>query len=117
MTDVSATSLARAVATREVSATEVMSNHLERIEASHLNAFTLVDAERALASARDIDARLAAGEDVGPLGGVPVAVKDLIDHAGRPNTLGTSFEPVTPEIIGLALEATAIVGYTAPPAG
>jgi aspartyl-tRNA(Asn)/glutamyl-tRNA(Gln) amidotransferase subunit A len=88
----SAAAIAAAVAERRLSATEVVEAHLDAIAAAeHLNAFTLVDGERALARAADLDDRIARGEDVGPLAGVPVGLKDLIDHAGRPTTAGSSF--------------------------
>jgi aspartyl-tRNA(Asn)/glutamyl-tRNA(Gln) amidotransferase subunit A len=87
-----AATIAAAVAAGDVSATEVVGSHLEAIRArDHLNAFTLVDEERALERAGALDRRLAAGEDIGPLAGVPVGLKDLIDHAGRPTTAGSSF--------------------------
>ena len=56
-----------------------------------LNAFIFLDDERALERAAAIDDRLARGEDVGPLAGVPVALKDLIEHEGRVTTCGSSF--------------------------
>lgn len=56
-----------------------------------VNAFISLDDERALERAAEIDARLAADEDVGPLAGVPVALKDLIDHEGRTTTCGSAF--------------------------
>ena len=46
-------------------------------------------AEPALDQARALDARLAAGEDIGPLGGLPVAIKDLVDTAGIRTTHGS----------------------------
>lgn len=58
----------------------------------------LLDA-RALDEARTIDARIAAGEDVGPLAGVPFGVKDLFDMAGLPTTAGAAMrggEPPAP---------------------
>jgi Asp-tRNA(Asn)/Glu-tRNA(Gln) amidotransferase A subunit family amidase len=64
---------------------------------SELNAFTLIDDEGAAARAAAIDAAIAAGDDPGPLAGVPVALKDLIDQAGHPNTRGAAFEPLVPE--------------------
>jgi aspartyl-tRNA(Asn)/glutamyl-tRNA(Gln) amidotransferase subunit A len=55
-----------------------------------LNAFVLVDDEGARAAARLADEQLAAGIDLGPLHGIPVAVKDLIDMAGLPTSCGSA---------------------------
>ena len=54
-----------------------------------LNSFTDVTADRARAKARAIDADIAAGKDVGPLAGVPFAVKNLFDVAGLPTRAGS----------------------------
>src|SRR5690606_36602916 len=71
--------IARDVRSRRRSAAEVVREALERIEAgADLNAFLQTFAERALAAASETDARIARGEDPGPLAGVPVAVKDNI---------------------------------------
>lgn len=56
-----------------------------------INAFISLDDERALKRAAEIDRRLDAGQNVGPLAGVPVALKDLIEHEGRVTTNGSSF--------------------------
>ena len=56
-----------------------------------INAFISLDDERALQRATEVDERLARGEDVGPLAGVPIGLKDLIDHEGRVTTAGSSF--------------------------
>ena len=54
-----------------------------------LDAFTYVDADRALATAAAIDALVAAGTDLGPLMGVPIAIKDLYAVDGMPLTAGS----------------------------
>jgi aspartyl-tRNA(Asn)/glutamyl-tRNA(Gln) amidotransferase subunit A len=78
--------IARRVRTREVSAAEVLESCLERTARVEplIAAYLEVFAEEARARAAEIDRRLAAGEDPGPLAGVPVALKDnlsLEDHA------------------------------------
>ncbi len=60
------------------SAVEVAKNSLDRIHADCTNAFREVFDQQALSTAADIDRRVASGETVGPLAGVPVAVKDNI---------------------------------------
>lgn len=64
---------------------------LDRIEALNpvLNAYITVTGELALSQARAADARMAAGEDLGPLHGIPVAVKDLFDTKGIRTTCGS----------------------------
>jgi hypothetical protein len=66
------------VAAGRVSAVEVCRAFVERAQALNgmLNAFNLIDADRALARAADVDRRRAAGDAPGPLAGVPVALKD-----------------------------------------
>lgn len=80
----SASALAAAVARGECGAAEAVESHLERIDTVNprVNAVTTVMADRARAAAKDIDARRAAGEPVGPLAGVPFTVKDNIHVEG-----------------------------------
>ena len=81
-----------AVRTREVSARDLTDMALANIEAwnPQVNAFVSVDGERARAEADAIDGRLAAGEDVGPLAGIPIGVKDLEDARGFVTTYGSA---------------------------
>ncbi|MCA6112452.1 AtzE family amidohydrolase [Bradyrhizobium sp. CNPSo 4026] len=93
MTDqsLSAAEIAQAVATRKLSALEATEAALARI-ATHnsvLNAFTDVTADRARARAKAVDAAIAAGQDVGPLAGVPFAVKNLFDVQGISTRAGS----------------------------
>jgi AtzE family amidohydrolase len=79
--DVSALAIAAAVRARRVTAREVTAAALARIAARDpaLNCFTHVRTQGALDEAERIDERVAAGQDVGPLAGVPFAVKNLFD--------------------------------------
>jgi len=84
--------IAAAVASGELTASAVVAAHLAAIDRrGDLNAFTLVDGAGARAAAAALDRRLDAGEAAGPLAGVPIALKDLIDQAGLPTTCGSSF--------------------------
>jgi len=81
---------AELIRTGELTPTELIQLHLDRIERldPQLNAFRVVLAERALAEARQAEARLAAGEER-PLLGVPIAIKDSTDLTGELTTHGT----------------------------
>ena len=83
-----AATLGRRIAAREVSSREVTAACLDRISAvdGAVHAFLAVDRDRALHTADAIDARIAAGEKLGPLAGVPIAVKDLLCYQGLPTT-------------------------------
>jgi aspartyl-tRNA(Asn)/glutamyl-tRNA(Gln) amidotransferase subunit A len=94
MTDLNrltAAELSAALAAREVSAAEVTRAHLHRIGAveERVHAFLHVAAGSAMAQARDIDERRSAGEPLGALAGVPVAVKDVFTTIGMPTTCGS----------------------------
>jgi aspartyl-tRNA(Asn)/glutamyl-tRNA(Gln) amidotransferase subunit A len=71
-----------------LAARSVVEEHLARIDAleGNLHAFNLVLAEQALREAEEVDHRVAAGEDPGPLAGVPVAIKDNLCTRGAPTT-------------------------------
>ena len=74
-----------------LSARELVEHALERIERldGDINAFTAVDGDAALVAAGAVDERVATGEDVGPLAGIPIGVKDLEDAAGFVTTHGS----------------------------
>ena len=84
----SARGLAAAVRSGERSARSVVEDHLETIRSGEpeIHAFNLVLADEALAAADEVDRRVAAGEDPGPLAGVPVALKDNLCTRGVPTT-------------------------------
>lgn len=83
--------IAEAVRGGEITARAVVEATLERIATLDppLRAFVAIAPERALAAADEIDARVAAGQDPGPLAGVPIGVKDLEPVAGLPFTCGS----------------------------
>ncbi|UGY93758.1 Asp-tRNA(Asn)/Glu-tRNA(Gln) amidotransferase subunit GatA [Streptomyces gobiensis] len=79
------------IASGEVTAVEVAEAHLARIEAvdEKVHAFLHIDREGALAKAREVDERRARGEKLGPLAGVPLALKDVFTTEGVPTTVGS----------------------------
>ncbi len=121
--DHSVADLAAAVHSRARSARELTEAALARIDAldGELNAFVTVDREAALAQANDVDARLLAGDGVGPLAGIPLAVKDLEDAAGLPTRYGSrlsSPEPVEGDSVLVARLRAAgcvVIGKTTTP--
>ncbi|MEI8001293.1 MAG: Asp-tRNA(Asn)/Glu-tRNA(Gln) amidotransferase subunit GatA [Actinomycetes bacterium] len=80
--------IAAGVRAGNVRARDVVEEHLARIDAaeSGIHAFNLVLADEARAAADAVDARVRAGEDPGPLAGVPVALKDNLCTRGIPTT-------------------------------
>src|SRR6185295_1884186 len=88
LTPLSIEEFGRKLRAREITAEQVTEECLRRIDADNarLNAFILVMADQARRQARDADRELAAGRDRGPLHGVPISVKDLIDIRGVATT-------------------------------
>ncbi len=85
-----AADLAAAIRDRSVSSRDVVDAHLARIEAVNpkLNAVTVTLADNARRAAADADRWLAAGDELGPLHGVPFTVKENVDVAGSATTQG-----------------------------
>jgi aspartyl-tRNA(Asn)/glutamyl-tRNA(Gln) amidotransferase subunit A len=83
-----AAAAAEAIAARRLSPVELMSTLLERIGSldPRLNVFIRLDGTAAIDAARAAEAEIAAGRRRGPLHGVPVGIKDIIDVAGLPTT-------------------------------
>jgi amidase len=92
-----ATELAAMLRSREISARELLDAHLDRIDRLNpsVNAVVTLDADGARAAADAADAALAAGEDVGPLHGLPVAHKDTHATGGMRTTWGSPLHPDT----------------------
>jgi len=90
----SAMEIAARVRQRELSPFEVARAIVERADAHRsLNAFITLRPETVLREARQLEDRVQSGEDLGPLAGVPVAVKDLMHVKGYPFTCGTKALP------------------------
>src|SRR5215471_6350372 len=84
--------LSRRIHNGILSPVELMEHLLNRVEAldGRLHSFRLLSRERAMAAARASELALHAGQDMGPLHGIPYAVKDLIDVQGLPTTAGSN---------------------------
>ncbi len=110
----------RRLRARDITAVRVIEDCLARIEADNarLNAFILVLADDALRQAREADRELAAGHDRGPLHGVPISIKDLIDMRGVPTTAasrvreGHVADHDAPTVAHLRQAGAVIVGKT-----
>ena len=91
ITTATAVEIAELIASKQVSAVEVAQAHLDRIAAidPSVHAFLHVDADGALEQARAVDHATAAGQAVGPLAGVPLALKDVLVQTGVPTTCGS----------------------------
>ncbi len=121
--DLSAADQARMIATEQASSLDAIDASLERIEAiqPELNPFCFVFADEARELARAADAAVARGDEVGPLHGVPIAIKDFTPTKGKTTTRGSyAFETWVPdfdaEIVKRLRKAGAImVGKTTTP--
>ncbi|AXK34354.1 Asp-tRNA(Asn)/Glu-tRNA(Gln) amidotransferase subunit GatA [Streptomyces armeniacus] len=91
LTRLTAAETAAKIASGEVTAVEVTEAHLARNQAvdEKVHAFLHVDREGALATARAVDAKRERGEKLGPLAGVPLALKDIFTTEGVPTTAGS----------------------------
>lgn len=100
--------LHEAVRSRQVSPVEVVKAFFARIERLNpaLNAYVTLCEEEALIKAREAERVVAAGDELGPLHGVPVAIKDLYDlKAGVPNTFGSKvFKDSVPGTTAIQVE-------------
>jgi aspartyl-tRNA(Asn)/glutamyl-tRNA(Gln) amidotransferase subunit A len=118
-----AADLAAAIRQREISPVEVMRAMLDRIERSQpvLNAFITIAADSAMAAARSAEAMVMQGAPLGPLHGVPMAVKDLIPTANIRTTWGSLiFKDHVPDRDAVAVErlkqaGAIVVGKTTTP--
>ncbi len=83
--------LRQLIGNKKLSAVELTELFLSRIQALNpkLNAYLTVTADQALASAREAEAAVLRGEDLGPLHGVPISIKDLALTQGIRTTMGS----------------------------
>ena len=111
--------LANAIQRGERTAVETVGAALDAAEAAQprLNIFISIDRDGAMARAEAIDREIALGTPVGPLAGVPIGLKDLIDQAGIATTNGAAFEADLPQasatVVGrLEAVGAVIIGRT-----
>jgi aspartyl-tRNA(Asn)/glutamyl-tRNA(Gln) amidotransferase subunit A len=115
VTDLTASALVRELVNGSLTATEVCEAHLARIRSlePRLSAFVTVASERALARAQALDADRAAGRALGPLHGVPVALKDNLCTRGLPTSAASrilrGFVPPYDATVVARLEAAGAV--------
>ena len=93
-----ATEIAAQVRAGKLSASQILAAHIRRIEALDgiFNCFTARTFDRARAEAALVDAKVQAGQEPGPLAGVPFAVKNLFDIEGLPTLAGSKIRRTAP---------------------
>src|SRR5262249_45905300 len=102
-----AVKMARQIRSKRLSASEVLSAHLQRIERINpkVNAIVTLAADQAIEHARRADQALAQGKTVGPLHGLPIAIKDLQPTRGIRTTFGSRiYKDFVPETDSLLVE-------------
>jgi amidase len=118
-----AVDLARLIRSRELSATELLTAVLARIESVNpsVNAIVTLAPEQAAATAAELDSLAARGEFRGPLHGLPIAIKDLVETAGIRTTFGSpifaSYVPSSdaPHVTLLKQAGAVVIGKTNTP--
>lgn len=112
---IDATVIASEVARGDRSVRDTVAGAITTAQAQQerLNVCTLIDEERALERAEELDRLVESGRSPGPLAGVPIALKDLIDHAGRTTTCGSGFyrreAEISAEVVLRLEEAGAVI--------
>ena len=91
LTELTATELLAELRQGSATAVDVTSAYLDRIQRfdARLGAFLRVNRDDALAQAESVDRRRSAGQSIGPLGGLPVAIKDVLCTKDEPTTCGS----------------------------
>lgn len=123
ITDLTAAGIARRVKDRELSPTDVVEAHLDRINERNdrTNAFITITDDLAREMAKEAERAIEDGEPLGPLHGVPVAVKDLNDVAGVTTTSGSRLfknrvaESDSPFVARLKKAGAVVIGKTNTP--
>ena len=93
ITEFSASELAALISTRRLSPVEILAAYLDRIDRLNprLNAIVTLAVDEAKAGAREAEAAVSRGDDLGPLHGLPILIKDVTETAGIRTTYGSPF--------------------------
>ena len=109
----SAVEIAQKVKGKEISALEVAEASLRRMETlePHIHAYCVPTPDVARAAASEVDRKIAAGEDPGPLAGVPIGIKDLVATKGIETAMGSKlYQGWVPEEDDIAVERLKAAG-------